>query len=308
VPELLSWVQVRVDELQANGLYILTGSNQPALGTAISQSLAGRTTILRLLPLSAEELILHGEAPDRDDCIARGFLPRVRHENPPAYQTYLDYLATYVERDVRQLINVRDLSKFELFLRLLAGRVGQMLNLNGIATEVGMSSTTLENWLSALEASFVVFRLRPWHANIGKRLVKQPRLYFLEPGLASALLQIETPAQASRDPLMGGLFENMVVVEALKAFWNRGLPANLCFYRDSNGNEIDLIIEKNRIPHPVEIKASRTFSPDFLKGIKHFAALGVESGPGAVIYGGEESFDSSGIRVAGFMKASGIFI
>ncbi len=304
IPELPSWIQVQADEAKANGLYVITGSNQPGLGAAISQSLAGRTAILRLLPLSLEEMAAEGLPADRDECLVRGFLPRIHQGGLAPFQAYMDYLATYVERDVRQLINIRDLSRFELFLRLLAGRVGQLLNLHALSAEVGVSSTTLEHWLSALEASYIVFRLRPWHANLGKRLVKQPKLYFLEPGLAAALLQIETPAQASRDPLIGGLFENVVVVEFLKAQWNRGLPASLSFYRDSRGNEVDIIIEKNRLPHPVEIKASRTFSPDFLKGIRHFSSLGIETGPGAVVYGGDEELDLGGTRVLGFSRAA----
>jgi len=302
VPELLSWIQVRVDAADGNGRFILTGSNQPELSAAVAQSLAGRTSLLKLLPLSLEELSSYGVALDRDKCLVQGFLPRVHQEKQPATQAYLDYLATYVERDLRQLINVKDLYRFEVFLRLLAGRVGQILNLSALAADTGVSSTTLGHWLSVLEASFIVFRLAPYHGNLGKRLVKNPKLYFYEPGLVAALLQVETSEQASRDPLLGGMFENMIVVEALKSVLNRGRHDAITFYRDSNGNEVDLIIERQRIPHAIEIKASRTFAPDFLRGLRHFKELLPETGTSNVVYGGTESMTGDDYRVWGFAE------
>lgn len=300
VPELLSWIQVLVDARPGHGLFILTGSNQPELGAAVSQSLAGRTSLMHLLPLSLEELSAHGSLPDRDTCLVRGFLPRVHQENQSAPQAYADYLATYVERDLRQLINLKDLSRFETFLRLLAGRVGQLLNLSAMAADTGVSSTTLNHWLSVLEASFIVFRLTPYHGNLGKRLVKSPKLYFYEPGLVAALLQVESPEQAARDPLLGGMFENMVVVEVLKALWNRGRRDILSFYRDSNGLEVDVVLERQRIPFPIEIKASQTFSPDFLRTLRRFKELVPSAGNGCVIYGGSDSFAGTDYDIRGF--------
>jgi predicted AAA+ superfamily ATPase len=302
VPELLSWIQVGVDAAEGNGRFILTGSNQPELGAAVAQSLAGRTSLLKLLPLSLEELASYGVALDRDRCLVQGFLPRVHQEKQPATQAYLDYLATYVERDLRQLINVKEQYRFEVFLRLLAGRVGQLLNLSALAADTGVSSTTLGHWLSVLEASFIVFRLSPYHGNLGKRLVKNPKLYFYEPGLVAALLQVETTKQASRDPLLGGMFENMIVVEVLKSILNRGRHDTMTFYRDSNGNEVDIIIERQRIPHAIEIKASRTFTPDFLRSLRHFKELLPETGISNVVYGGNESMIGDDYRVWGFAE------
>jgi len=304
VPELLSWIQVDVDANGGNGRFVLTGSNQPELGAAVSQSLAGRTSLLELLPLSMEELAAHGADLDRDRCLVQGFLPRVHQDDQPATQAYLDYFSTYVERDLRQLINLKDLSRFELFLRLLAGRVGQLLNLSALSAETGVSSTTLGHWLSVLERSFIVFRLPPYHGNLGKRLVKNPKLYFLEPGLVAALLQVETPEQAGRDPLLGGMFENMIVVELLKAILNRGRHDTMSFYRDSSGREVDVILERQRIPSAFEIKASRTFSPDFLGAPRAFKKLRPETAELGVIYGGRESMTGGDYTVRGFAEAS----
>lgn len=300
VPELLSWVQVMVDTEGGNGQFVVTGSNQPELGAAVSQSLAGRTSLLKLLPLSLEELAANGSPLDRNTCLVQGFLPRVHQEKQPATQAYLDYLATYVERDLRQLINLKDFHPFEVFLRLLAGRIGQLLNLSALAADTGVSSTTLGHWLSILEASFIVFRLPPYHANLGKRLVKNSKLYFYEPGLASALLQVETPAQAARDPLIGGMFENMIVVELLKAILNRGRHDALSFYRDSNGQEVDVILERQRIPHAIEIKAAQTFSPYFLRNLRRFKELQPKTESMSLIYGGRDSMSGSDYSVWGF--------
>jgi len=302
-PELLSWIQVETDERGENGQFILTGSNQPDLSHAISQSLAGRTSIMQLLPLSIEELSANGTLPDRDTCLVKGFLPRVHQENQPVPQAYMDYLATYVERDLRRLINIKDLSRFETFLRLLAGRVGQLLNLSSLAEDTGVSSTTLGHWLSVLEASFIVFRLQPYYANLGKRLVKSPKLYFYEPGLVAALLQIESAEQAARDPLLGGIFENMIVVELVKALWNRGRRDPMSFYRDSNGTEVDIILERQRVPMAVEIKASQTFSPDFARNLLRFTELVPEAQGAQVIYGGDKSFTGIRYSVWGFGEA-----
>ena len=182
-PEILSWVQVFVDRANEPGRFILTGSNQPALDEAISQSLAGRTSIHQLLPLSLEELASENLLGRRDEILVKGFLPRIYNVAMSPGDLYSSYFATYVERDVRRLIKVKDITKFETFIRLLAGRAGQLVNLSSLAGDVGVSSTTLGEWLSALEASFVVFRLYPYQTKLGKRLVKTPKLYFAEPGL-----------------------------------------------------------------------------------------------------------------------------
>ena len=303
-PEILSWVQVFVDRENAPGQFILTGSNQPALGEAISQSLAGRTSIHHLLPLSVEELASEDLLDGRDETLVKGFLPRLHDAAISPGDLYSSYFATYVERDVRRLINVKDITKFETFIRLLAGRAGQLVNLSSLAGDVGVSSATLGGWLSALEASFVVFRLHPYHANIGKRLVKTPKLYFTEPGLLTWLLQIETPEQVSRDPLLGGIFENMVVIEAVKAAYNRGAPPQLSFYRDKSGFEIDLIREYQRRPFAMEIKAGSTYVPDMTGPLRHFRSLQEDPAGAALLYGGDESAVVDGIKVVPYTETA----
>lgn len=304
VPDLLSWIQVMADDGVEPGSFILTGSNQPAVGAGVAQSLAGRTSIVKLLPLSIEELVNHDITLDRDEYLFRGFLPRVYQDHQPPAAAYQDYLATYVERDVRQLANLRNLTAFETFIRLLAGRAGRVANLHAMSGDVGVSTTTLSQWLSLLEASFIVFRLTPWFRNIGKRLVKQPKIYFLEPGLLSALLQIEDASQIARDPLLGGMFENMVVVELLKAQWNRGVRETLSFYRDSSGREVDIILERQRRPCPIEVKAARTYTPEFAKTLHEFRNLVPDAIEPRLVYGGTRSYAASGFQVLPFTQTS----
>ena len=245
VPALLSYIQTIVDENKTCGQYILTGSHQPMLGEGVSQSLAGRTGILRLLPLSIAELDAAGITMERDQYIAQGFMPRLYDSALDAKNLYRDYFSSYVEKDVRMMLNVKNLGAFETFVKLLAGRVGQLINLSALAGDVGVSVPTLKEWLSVLEASFIVCQLPCYYENFGKRLVKSKKLYFSEVGLAAWLLGIETPEQAARDPLFGGLFENMVVMEAMKARLNAGEVPNLYFLRDSQGLEADLIFQGN---------------------------------------------------------------
>ena len=304
VPDILSWVQVFVDRQNEPGQFVLTGSDQPALGQAISQSLAGRTSIHYLLPLSLEEL---GDAKllsSRDQMLFQGFLPRLYDASIEPGDLYSAYFATYIERDVRRLINVRDVNKFETFVRLLAGRVGQLVNLSALSGDIGVSSTTLGGWLSALEASFVIFRLQPYHKNLGKRLLKTPKLYFTETGLLTWLLQIETPAQAARDPLLGGIFENMVVIEALKAAHNRGLRPHLSFYRDQSGLEVDLIREYQRRPLAIEIKAGSTYVADMSGSLKRFRSLHTDLAGAALAYAGDEAATVDGIRLTPYAQLS----
>ncbi len=284
VPQLLSWLQVKSDESGLKGQYVLTGSNQLKLSEAISQSLAGRTALLNLLPLSWEELAHAGFPFSRDRAIVKGFLPRIWKDSLPPTRSYLDYFSTYVERDVKQLLLVKDHSKFELFIKLLAGRVGQLLNLNALSGDIGVSSTTLADWLSVLEQAFVVFRLKPFYKNIGKRLVKTPKIYFYEPGLVSALLQIESPEQAARDPLMGNIFENQVVVELLKGQFNRDLTGNWSFYRDNSGREIDLIWERQGLVQAIEIKAGKTWTSEWSRQLSWFSELFPKAEPPWIIH------------------------
>ena len=302
LPMLLSYIQVKCDQSRQKGQYILTGSHQPRLKAEITQSLAGRTAILQLYPLSLEELAEAGIRLDRDEFLFRGFMPQLYAEELDVSRFYRNYYMTYVERDARQLINLRNFTAFELFIKLLAGRIGQLINLNSLSNDVGVSATTLSEWLSILEASYIVFRLPPYYENFGKRLIKTPKLYFTEVGLASYLLGLETPAMAARDPLMGNLFENMVVVEALKARSNRGRDANLYFFRDSNGMEIDLLQEFGRKLYPMEIKAARTYNSSFAASIKKFSELNDKTDGGCVIYSGENSQKIGDIQLVNFSE------
>lgn len=302
LPLLLSYLQGVVDEAALTGTrvrYVLTGSHQPLLHEAITQSLAGRTAILNLWPFSLPELRGYGDVPPQPfELVVRGFYPRVHQESLDPRRFFNAYLQTYVERDVRALIQLRDLSVFQKFLTLLAGRVGQLVNATALANDVGVSAQTIRNWLSVLKASYIVFELQPYAANIRKRLVKSPKLYFADVGLAAFLLGIHTPEQAARDPLRGALYENLVIAEILKGAASRGLRPDLCFYRDSYGNEVDLIIRESGTLTPVEIKSAATFSPDFTKGLARLAATGVERlAPGVVLYNGELSHNVRGVRV-----------
>jgi len=300
VPGLLSHIQARADQERLNGRYILTGSQQLGLRAAVSQSLAGRTAILQLLPLSVEELSGAGRGVDRDELLHKGFMPKIHGANVNVEQLYRNYFLTYVERDVRQLVNIRNLSHFEVFLKLLAGRVGQVANLSSLSNDVGVSATTLGEWLSALEASYIVFRLPPYFENFGKRLVKSPKLYFVEVGLAAYLLGIKSPEQAARDPLLGGLFENLVVVEALKARYNAGLDSGLHFFRDSRGLEVDLLLNHGRKLLPIEIKAARSFNASFADGVERFRQAVPNAEGGAVVYAGDLTPTVKGVRFTHF--------
>ena len=288
VPDLISAIQFEVDRRGGNGLFVLTGSHQPRLREGVSQSLAGRTALLTLLPFSVRELASAGIVLERDDYIFKGFLPAVYDRNQNPNDAYEAYYRTYVEKDVRQLINISHQSEFELFLRLLAGRVGQIVNLEAMSGEVGVSATTLKEWLSVLEACYVVFRLQPYYNNFGKRFVKSPKIYFTDVGLAVHLLDISNPAQVARDPLIGGLFENLVVVEALKARLNRGERAGLYYIRGKSGVEIDLVLEEGRRMHGIEIKSSKTPDDSFADNMNRFMKSVASLESKSVIYSGDE--------------------
>jgi len=308
VPELLSYIQALADNSQKRGQYILTGSHQVRLHEAVSQSLAGRTGLLSLLPFSIEELkVNHTDKLDRDELIYRGFMPRIYQENIDPTRLYRNYFQTYVERDVRQMINVKSLIAFENFMRLLAGRIGQVVNLNSLSGDVGVSSTTLKEWLSVLEASFIIFRLPPYFENFGKRSVKSPKIYFTEPGLAAYLLGIEKAEQVTRDPLRGNLFENMVIIEALKARLNAGGDPNLFFFRDDQGREVDLIFKHGRKLVPIEIKSAMTFNQDFVNSIEYFKKISPDAENGAVIYAGEMTPEIAGNKFVNFADTAAIF-
>lgn len=301
VPALLSYIQTMVDENKSSGQYILTGSHQPQLGQGVSQSLAGRTGILQLLPLSIAELASAGIVLTRDEYMVQGFMPRLYDTPLDAKNLYRDYFSTYVEKDVRMMLNIKNLGAFENFVKLLAGRVGQLVNLSSLANDAGISIPTLKEWLSVLEASFIVFQLPCYFENFGKRLVKSKKLYFTEIGLASWMLGIETPEQASRDPLFGGLFENLVIVEALKSRFNAGERPDLYFLRDSQGLEADLLFQKSHNELiPIEIKGGMTWNKDFCRNLLKLRKLSGKFTPGYVIYAGDLTPEIEGIKFLNF--------
>ena len=307
LPTLLSYLQGIVDEQQTPGMFILTGSHQPNVHQAISQSLAGRTALLTLLPFSLAELWKYKQQWDTYEIIANGSFPRLHQAGLRPDRFYNGYIQTYVERDVRSLINIKDLSRFQQFLILLAGRVGQILNYNSLANDVGVSGQSIKNWINVLKASFIVFELQPFSENIKKRVIKSPKLYFTDTGLICHLLGIETPEQASRDPLRGSLYENLVILEILKSYYNAGKRAQLYFYRDTHGNEVDLVLKRQRKLIPVEIKSAATYSPHFLKNIQKFKEMTKDRcQDGYVLYDGEKKFNLNNVWIQNILK-HGIF-
>lgn len=301
VPELLSWIQVAVDENpDMTGGYILTGSHQLQLREAITQSLAGRTALLELFPFALGELGEEYTLKDRETLIFNGFMPRLHDKNIRPRRLYRDYFQTYVERDVRKLMAIENQQAFELFLKLLAGRVGHEVNYSSLAGQVGISAPQIKKWLSLLEASFIIFKLPPFFKNYGKRLTKSPKIYFVEVGLACYLLGIDKPGQLERDPAFGGLFENMVIVEAYKSRINAGLEPRLYFYRDRYQNEVDLLYPSGSSFIPIEIKSSRIYRNEFLKGIRYFQKLSRSSQPGMLIYDGELEIEKEEAFVKNF--------
>jgi len=300
-PELVRYLQADVDARGGTSHYVLTGSHQPALQAAVSQSLAGRTGLLELLPLSISELKAAGYAKKRDQWLFEGFMPRLYASTLTPSRLFADYFKTYVERDVRQLANLRNLRTFETFVRLLAGRVGQLLNVDSLATDTGISSSTVREWLSLLEASYVTYTVRPYFRNFGKRFVKSPKVYFTDVGLVCYLLGIKDVSQVASHPLVGCIFENMVVMETLKARLNRGADADLHFMRTSHGVEIDLVLENNGKLDLVEIKSGATFHDEMADNLRAMARqLPNEVGSLSVVYAGRPASASGGIAFRSF--------
>lgn len=299
-PELFSYLQTHIDADRRMGLYILTGSQQFSLNQSISQSLAGRVGYLHLLPFTYEEL-REGYAPENlEAMLLHGFYPPVFDRGVPPHVWYADYVATYIERDLRQMINVRDLAVFQRFLRMCAARTGQMLNLSALAADCGITHNTAKSWISILEASYLVVLLPPWHRNLGKRLVKTPKLYFLDTGLAAWLAGVRNPADLELGAMRGALFENWVVSEFTKHLCNHALPNRLYFWRDSTGNEVDLLVEHGpETVFPIECKAGQTVAGDWFKPLQGFCqAAGVANS--ALIYGGRENQPRSQTTVFGW--------
>jgi uncharacterized protein len=289
-PNLLSYIQVRVDESDKKGMFILTGSHQAALHSAVSQSLAGRTSLLRLLPLSLEEIRGANIQDSLEQVILKGGYPKIYQENLPISNAYSSYFQTYVERDVRQILQVKDLILFERFIKLIARRVGQLVNYASLASDVGVSSVTIREWLTVLEATYIIVRLEPYFENFSKKLIKSPKIYFTDTGLACYLLGIDTVEQLTKDSLYGNLFENWIILELMKARYNQAKDPRLYFYRDITGKEIDLLFQQGSRLIPIEIKSNKTFSPSFLNGLKYFHDQAPKKAEGGVlIYGGSKT-------------------
>lgn len=308
VPTLLSYLQGIVDENKDNGQFVLTGSHQLQLREAVSQSLAGRTGVLQLLPLSMKEL-QNAQLPVEsfESCIFTGFLPRVHAEGQRPSTAYANYYQTYVERDVRQLINLKDVNLFAKFIRVLAGRVGQVINYQSLSNDVGVDAKTIRHWISILEASYLIFSLPPYFENFGKRMIKSPKYYFTDTGLLCYLLNIEKEEQVGRDPLVGNLFENLVILEALKARYNQGLTPNLYFSRDSEGHEVDLLWPSGGRLNGIEIKSASTWTSNFKKELLRFSNKVASLATAAVVYNGESIQFSDGVRAVHYTDTGSLF-
>ncbi len=296
-PQLLSYLQGVVDE-HRDRKYILSGSSQFSLQDSISQSLAGRTAVLELLPVSLAEL--NGIAPldDPDHLTFSGFYPAVMAGDNVPHLFYPAYVRTYLERDVRSLLQVKDLYRFQTFLRLCAGRLGSLFNASELSNEVGVSVNTVLSWLSILQASYIVFMLHPYFENSRKRLTKTPKLYFHDTGLACYLLGIGSEQQIASDRMRGHLFENMVIADIVKRFSNEGRTPELMFYRDSNGNEVDLLVAKGQAIEAYEIKSSATYNSSFESVFgKLTPALDARLTRRAVVYGGRQERRNAPIEV-----------
>jgi predicted AAA+ superfamily ATPase len=290
-PTLFQTLQGIVDDALKPGQFIVTGSQQFGLLTGISQSLAGRVAMHHLLPFSAAELRRVERLPDDlDTALFKGAYPPIYDRDLDPSGWYANYVQTYLERDVRQLINVRDLTQFQRFLRLCAGRSGQLLNQSALGEETGVSHNTVRDWLSVLEASFIIHRLAPYYRNFNKRLVKTPKLYFYDTGLLAWLLGIEEARQIGTHPLRGALFETWVVSEFAKKRLNTGRPPHLSFWRDRSGHEVDLLLPESASARPVEIKSGATLQRDAWRGLARWQDLaGSEAGRPMLVYGGDES-------------------
>jgi len=286
-PDLIAYIQGIVDEKNRNGMYILTGSQNLLLSSKINQSLAGRVAVVKLLPFSFREL--GNQSLSANAMMLKGFYPRIYDKNLNPFEAMSFYFQTYVERDIRDLIHLKDALKFQNFVKLCAGRIGQLLNLSSLGNEAGVSHQTAHEWISLLEVSYIIFRLPPYHKNFNKRIIKMSKLYFYDVGLASYLLGIENISQVERDPLKGSLFENMIVADILKGRFNKVRESNLSFFRDSNGNEVDIIAQTPMGSVAIEIKSGQTIVPDFFRGLDYFERIAAHDLiKKYIVYGGED--------------------
>ena len=305
-PSLFSYLQGLVDRRKKPGLFILTGSQHFGLLSGIRQSLAGRAGLLQLLPFSIVELqAARITIPGLTALLFQGLYPALYDRQLAPGAWHANYVMTYLERDVRNILNVRNLSIFQKFLRMCAARVGQLLNLSAMAADCGITHNTAQSWLSVLEASYIVFLLRPHFRNFGKWLVKSPKLYFHDPGLAAWLLNIQNREHLAIHPQRGGLFECLIVGELLKDRFNRGLESNLYFWRNNFGDEIDVVLDQGTRLGPVELKSGETLNPDFFKGLHRWKKFSKDTkSPAYLIYGGKEKLTQHGIQAVPWNRVS----
>jgi uncharacterized protein len=301
-PELFSYFQEILDDSPEPGRFILTGSNNFLLQQNISQTLAGRVAILNLLPFSTEELYNKSDVPDENQIIFQGLYPPIYEPGIPPEDWFPNYLRTYIDRDVRQIKNITDLIVFERFIRLLAGRNGQELNLTSLAVDTGVDTKTVQSWIGILESSFIIYLLRPHFKNFNKTLIKRPKIYFYDTGLVCSLLGISSVEQLPLHPLRGALFESLVVTELVKQRTNAGKPVNLYYWRDKTGHEVDIVIDNGLSLVPVEIKAGKTVGNEFFGNITYWNKLsGATSG--YIAYAGNQIEErSNGITVLNWFE------
>ena len=299
VPELFSFLQGLADSSKTNGRYILSGSQNFLLQEKISQTLAGRVAIQNLLPFSLGELkVAKPLKKDYSYYLFHGFYPRLYANRIKPADFYPSYIESYVERDVRQISGLQDLRSFRQLMVALAGRTGQILNYSNLSNQLGLSDKTIKQWIGVLEASFIVFTLPQFHKNFNKRVIKAPKLYFYDTGLASYLLGIRNEGEIDKHFAKGALFENLVAIELIKTFWNRGERPHLYYWRDNSGNEIDFILEISQTLKLIEVKASQTIASDSFKGLEWMQKIsGAKPIDSYLIYGGDETQDRSAAKV-----------
>ncbi len=299
VPEIFLYLKTAIDTDPVPGRYIVTGSHQFSLLEGVTESLAGRAAFVTLYPFSIQELKDAGVTSlEPFETLLKGFYPPIYDREVTVYDWYTNYISSYIERDVRSVINVKDLGQFQTFVKMCASRVAQLVNLSALAQDCGITHNTAKVWISVLESSGIVFLLKPYHNNYGKRLVKSPKLYFVDTGVACRLLGIKDAEQLFMHPNRGNIFESFVVAEMLKNRLNKGLSPELYFWRDNTGNEVDVVYEDGSVIRSVEIKSGKTFSSDFTSGLETWMRFSDESPAScSIVYAGEMEMKMKGIAV-----------
>ncbi len=305
-PDLFSYIQLIVDEQNKTGMYILTGSQNFLLMHSISQTLAGRTSIINLLPFSYKEIKQDYAQNDTNSLIFKGFYPRLYQTVSDSSLFYKSYINTYVEKDVRQLSNISNSNNFIRFIRLCAGRCGQLLNVNSLASETGISYKTCNAWISYLAAGFVIQLISPYHRNFNKRIIKSPKLYFTDTGLLCYLLGIDSTESLALHHLRGSIFENLIFIELLKNHWNKGIESGLWFWRDNHGTEIDFIIEKGLTTTAIEVKSGGKFHKEYLANLKKFLNYSSSNIVPYLVYDGEMERSIDGIKLINWKNCTDI--